>query len=684
MPAAGTAILEAQAKDARTKASPLQIVLFSGGSGTGTIASAMLRHPDLALSVVINAYDDGHSTGRLRRFIPGMLGPSDVRKNINRMMPRSQERHTALRFLSDHRLPKQYPFHEGMRVTLGIAEGREGDIPETLQSRFEQLSVKQAKIFERYFGRFYAYAESEAINGNQFDFDDCALGNILFAGCYLDQSRDFNRAVDAFSEFFEIQGRILNVTRGENLFLMARTEDGFVIRGEADLVSRENSSRIHDLFLIDEALYRDGIETGAEIAPEQMGRFMDSSQRIPEINPDVEQALKVADMIIYGPGTQHSSLLPSYLTRGIAEAIADNQHADKVFISNIRRDVDIQQEDASELTQKFLRAMRRNGAVPLEWNQIVTHFFLQKTENDAVQGSGYIPFDPAAFEFPLTAVTARDWEAQEGQHAGGYVVQELSRLVQNRMGATLASSPHMVSIVVPALNEKKTVAETLRRLTTMDFQAMDLGREIIFVDGGSTDGTFEEARAVSGVKTFRLEGCKGRGEALRFGLEKARGDIVLFYPADLEYRERDLYNVVFSILRNGFKVVFGTRAVKCTDLTSRLKTVYGGKRLPYLVSKYGGIVLSTTTLLLYNRYVTDTLTSIKGFDTKFLRSLDLRSNGMNLDAEIVAKTARRREYILEVPVEYQARTKAEGKKSTAWDGFKTLWSLVSWRFAKFT
>ena len=67
--------------------SRINLVLFSGGSGTKSITEAMLKHPQIALKILINAYDDGHSTGRLRRFIPGMLGPSDVRKNINRLMP---------------------------------------------------------------------------------------------------------------------------------------------------------------------------------------------------------------------------------------------------------------------------------------------------------------------------------------------------------------------------------------------------------------------------------------------------------------------------------------------------------------------------------------------------------------------------------------------------------------------
>jgi len=661
----------------------LNVVLFSGGSGTGTICSALLRQPQLALTIIINAYDDGHSTGRLRRFIPGMLGPSDVRKNINRMMPRTQERHEALLSLSEHRLPMGYPFEDGMKLVRAAANEVDADLPDFFREQFEVLGVKQARSFRRYFQCFLEYGEAEAVRENRFDFNDCALGNILFAGCYLNQDRDFNRAVQAFSDFFEIRGKILNVTQGENLFLMARTDDGQIIRGEAELVSLESTSRIRDLFLVDETIYRDVIEPGTGLQPGELDPYIEAGTRTPAINPEAKRAIETADVVIYGPGTQHSSLLPSYLTSGVAEAITANFKADKVFIANIRRDVDIQQEDANKLTQKFLRAMSRNKEVSLESTQVVTHFFFQQKNNDeATHGPSYVPFDESAFEFPLTAVTARDWEAQEGKHAGGYVMQELSRIVQTRLGAALQSSPDMVSIVVPALNEEKTVAETLRRLTAMDFHTFDLGREIIFVDGGSTDKSYEIARNTPGVRAYRLPKKQGRGAALRFGIEKAHGDLIVFFPADLEYLEADLYNVVFSMVRNGFKAVFGTRAVKCTNLGAQLKTVYDGRYLPYMVSKYGGILLSTTTLLLYNRYVTDTLTSIKGFDAKFLRSLDLKSNGMDLDSEIVAKVCRRREYILEVPVEYTARTKSQGKKSSTLQGLKALWALLYWRFAK--
>src|SRR6267154_5138341 len=83
----------------------LNVVLFSGGSGTKSITETLLGHPRIYLKILINAYDDGHSTGRLRRFVPGMLGPSDVRKNIKILMPQTEQCHKALRSLSDRRLP---------------------------------------------------------------------------------------------------------------------------------------------------------------------------------------------------------------------------------------------------------------------------------------------------------------------------------------------------------------------------------------------------------------------------------------------------------------------------------------------------------------------------------------------------------------------------------------------------
>jgi hypothetical protein len=84
-------------------------------------------------------------------------------------------------------------------------------------------------------------------------------------------------------------------------------------------------------------------------------------------------------------------------------------------------------------------------------------------------------------------------------------------------------------------------------------------------------------------------------------------------------------------------------------------------------------------LFLYNRYVSDVLSSVKGYDAHLLKSLDLRSDGLDLEAEIVAKLSRRREYIMELPVEYHPRTRDEGKKTRPSDGFKVLRALLRFK-----
>src|SRR5690242_17844332 len=125
-----------------TRRSKLNVVLFSGGSGTQSITEAFLKHPQIALTILINAYDDGHSTGRLRKFIPGMLGPSDVRKNINRLMPQSQDQHRALRFLSDYRLPNGASYSQGMNLVERFSAEPWTDLPPGLAESCERLSVK--------------------------------------------------------------------------------------------------------------------------------------------------------------------------------------------------------------------------------------------------------------------------------------------------------------------------------------------------------------------------------------------------------------------------------------------------------------------------------------------------------------------------------------------------------------
>ncbi len=662
--------------------SQINVVLFSGGSGTQSITEAFRRHPQISLRILINAYDDGHSTGRLRRFIPGMLGPSDVRKNINRLLPIIERSQKSLRVVSDCRLPVGVAREDALALLNRILTGDYGRLPEPLASAFPQFACWQLRRLCSFLATFCTYFEEQENHGRTFDFTDCALGNLLFAGCYLQCGQNFNRTIEAYSEFYEVGADVvLNVTLGENLFLTAEKETGTVLLNEADIVAVQDSAGIRELFLLNEDTYLTRVEKAAGEPQEGWGHLLRTAHRVPRLNPRAAAALAEADVIVYGPGTQHSSLLPSYMTEGLAETIAQNTKADKIFIGNIHRDYDIQEDDASDLARKFLNTMTRKGRVPAQWLDLVSHFFVQGTDENTLSKGKYVPYDKSRFIFPLETVKVRDWEAQDGCHAGGYVLDELQKIVQSRIDIELPRVHHMVSVVVPVLNEEATIEGVLRSLTGLDFQPFELTKEVIVVDGGSTDRTMELARSIRNVKVFCTPHALGRGAAMRLGVKKARGNIVVFFPGDDEYRVEDLYSIVNSLVNSRFRAAFGTRATKCTDLSKRLKGIYQGNRLLYLTSKYGGLLLSVTTLLLFNRYVSDVLSSVKGYDAYLLRSLNLESDGLDLETEIVAKLSRKGEYMLELPVDYRPRTRTAGKKIRTGDGIKALLALVRYRLS---
>jgi 2-phospho-L-lactate transferase/gluconeogenesis factor (CofD/UPF0052 family) len=661
----------------------INVALFSGGSGTHSITSTLMRHSQIRLRILINAYDDGHSTGRLREFIPGMLGPSDVRKNINRLMPVKERGQKALKSISDERLPVGIPRADALELVGALSRGKHESLPAKYAEAYQELSIGCAAKLRTFLEIFLTYFHEQEKIGRTFDFTDCAVGNLLFAGCHLEQGRDFNKAMRAFAEFYEVKPDILlNVTLGENLFLVARKEDGTILRNEGDIVAAQSEARINELFLIDEDTYRGKVEN-PEVAGEELERVVRAAAAIPKLNDEARAAIAEADLIIYGPGTQHSSLFPSYMSEGVAEAIAANQSAEKIFIGNIHRDLDIQQDDINDLARKFLESMNVPAASgtgkPVEWVDVVTQFFVQSMDAGA-DGAKYIPFDEKKFPYPLETVRLRDWEAQEGRHAGGFVMDEVRQIVQARIDIELERQQHMVSIVVPVLNEERKLGEVLRELTALDFQDLDLTKEILVVDGGSTDRTRDIARGMKNVKLMEVAGDRrGRGAALRMGIEKARGNLIVFYAGDGEYQTEELKLLVRNLMNSPYKAVFGTRAVKVKSLSDQLKGIYQDNLWLYWTSKYGGILLSITALLLYNRYVSDILTSLKAFDAQLLKGLALESDGRDLDSEIVAKLAKRGEFMLELPVEYKPRLHSEGKKITVGDGLQTLWALVKHR-----
>jgi glycosyltransferase involved in cell wall biosynthesis len=219
-----------------------------------------------------------------------------------------------------------------------------------------------------------------------------------------------------------------------------------------------------------------------------------------------------------------------------------------------------------------------------------------------------------------------------------------------------------VSFIVPVYNEVSTVAEVLERLS-----ALELEKQIVVVDDGSTDGTAAVLAAWAdrpGVQVISKPNA-GKGSAIRAAIPHVDGEISVIQDADLEYDPADVPALIEPILRGSADVVFGSR-------------LSGGRpQRAYLFwHLVGNRFLSLLTNVLYNTTLSDMETGYKAFRTDVLRSLDLRENDFAIEPEITAKACKRKLVIYELPISYYGRTYAEGKKITWRDGFKALWVLV--------
>jgi glycosyltransferase involved in cell wall biosynthesis len=225
-----------------------------------------------------------------------------------------------------------------------------------------------------------------------------------------------------------------------------------------------------------------------------------------------------------------------------------------------------------------------------------------------------------------------------------------------------------VSFLVPAFNEAATIEALLDAVW-----ALDLEKQIVVVDDGSTDGTGELVErwrtGHDGVVLVR-QGNAGKGSAVRAAISHADGDIAVIQDADLEYDPADVPALIEPIERGVADVVFGSR-------------LSGGRpQRAYLFwHLVGNRFLSLLTNVLYNTTLSDMETGYKAFRIDVLRSLDLRQDDFGIEPEITAKVCKRKLRVYELPIAYYGRTYAEGKKITWRDGFKAIRVLLGVRFS---
>jgi glycosyltransferase involved in cell wall biosynthesis len=224
-----------------------------------------------------------------------------------------------------------------------------------------------------------------------------------------------------------------------------------------------------------------------------------------------------------------------------------------------------------------------------------------------------------------------------------------------------------LSILMPVFNERATIEAAVA--DALEAELPVESRELVIVDDGSRDGTRElllERTWPENVRVVTHDKNRGKGAAVRTGLQHAGGDWAAILDADLEYKASDLGPVLEPLLAGEANVVFGSRAWSAHTAFS----------FWYVV---GNKAVTLATNVIYNCWISDVMTCHKAMSTELFRSLPLREPGFAIEPEIAARVLLAGERIYEVPITYRARSREEGKKLTALDGLRVLRTLIRCR-----
>ena len=625
---------------------PLSVVVFSGGRGSSVLSTELITHPGIALTLAINGYDDGMSTGEVRRFLGDALGPSDFRKNASHLARTLRSCPEEMIQLLDRRMPSPCSREEALvtlRQVSGPAESRIG-----------------------------AFERELAASGRPFEFADCAIGNILFAGSYLAAKRHFNDAVDDYCSLLGLPpGLIENVTDGTNAFLVAIDPDAGLLASEADIVDAKRQNRITDIYLLDRKPTGEEARALATKAPGDVTAWLEQRRTRVPINPDLVGKIARADLIVYSPGTQHSSLFPSYLTEGLSEAIAGNLSALKLLITNIQRDAELTGASAVDIVERAVYYMRGKGRLPISTPFLITHCLF----NDPAGGSEAAPYVPLgrldALEDPRLVRVGNYEDGMTGRHDPAKV---LTPFLESYL-----REPHRqrVAVWLTDSGSRSKVSQTLLEMVRARVQDLALDVTVLYGGVDQIDAAFI-SRFPFAVRWLGADAAAAEAALARAIADEGFDYVVIFESSGM-YNGEDLVAVAAPLVFGRLDAVWGSRRRSLRDIEASLRLRYRHRAGLRFASTIGSHLLSAAYLVLYGRYVSDTLSGVRAIRTAFVTGAGAPLSDPLLNQRLLSRMLARRAELLETPVRFYAMSPAQVRRTTVMDGVRALSKIFWWR-----
>ncbi|HWY66478.1 MAG TPA: 2-phospho-L-lactate transferase CofD family protein [Rhizomicrobium sp.] len=587
-----------------------RIALFCGGRGSATIIRALLRRDDVELTLLVNAYDDGLSTGSLRNFIPGMLGPSDFRKNLSYLFGNYSQSQYALKSLMEYRLPGETG---ALRRFAGTGDPQQ--LEEPVKGWFVQLVPQTSIRMRALLTRFFSHAA-----GSDFDYRDCSLGNLVFAGAYLEKDGDFNAAAAAVAELVGTRARLLNVAEQQNRVLLGLKRDGTLLASEAAIVGPQSPSPIAALYLLEQPLTAEDVAGLAALDPAAKESFLAARDSVPLLSKAAAEALAGADIVLYGPGTQHSSLFPSY--RIAHAALAASPAPVKALVMNLESDHDIQGLSAGDIAERAIAYGAR-----------VTHILLPET------GS-----------LPEGALRGESWN-------GAAIVR---RSLATPVRPHVHNGNAVAECVLGLLAKRKSVLSGIRVEIFADIlgrsvASEELVEEFLETDWGGVNAHLTLNRVApqeAPVAVANLPGLFPETAYFRTWLNSGTSDYLVLMTGDGAYRFADVQAILHLLeQQQSLGGVFGSRTQSRRQFITSVRAAYGENRLLYGLGKMAAFFLSMLFYFRTGVIFSDPLTGLRVFRRAALA--DLPDVPADAPLAIVRQLIRKGVEVAELPVLYR-------------------------------
>jgi 2-phospho-L-lactate transferase/gluconeogenesis factor (CofD/UPF0052 family) len=630
----------------------LQIVIFSGGRGSSVLSKELLADSRIDLTLAINGYDDGLSTGEIRRFLGEALGPSDFRKNANRMAGELNTCPQDLLEILETRFPEETDRTQATRLLK--------ELPFRLcRASFDALTPL-IRAFESELER----------SAREFKFGDCSVGNIAFAGCYLVAGRDFNRAVDRYAAMLGLPaGLIENVTDGANAYLVAMDQQNQVLADEADIVDTKRRNRIAELFLVSERPSKEDVARLNNAGAEAVRLHFAERSVTPAPNQALLEKLRTADIIVYAPGTQHSSLFPSYLTPGVGPAIAHNLRAFKILITNLQGDADLAESSAVEIIERAVYYLREKGRLLLATPCLITHYLINDPKHSE-ERDVYLPLGLVdTLEDPRLVRIGNYEDGVTGRH-------DASKLLQPFVRSFLNDRRLQVGIVLQGAASINKISQTLIEMVRSNFGELDVDATVYYESSDSLPSDF------LACLPFQVRNVWGRSAAEDpwDTFDSKSYDYMVLFESSGMYKGEDVILLVAQLMSGQLDAVWGSRRLSITDIHHAYRMLHHSSPVRGAISYLGSHMLSLACLALYGRYVSDTLSGVRAIRASLLRQHGLDPKDSNVNFQMLSILLRSEAEVIETPVRYFPISPQKVKRTSVLEGITALCTLIRGRF----